>query len=147
MIRFLTPLAIGAMAALPALAQPSGDPVAGEAVFRQCQTCHVVVDDEGNTLAGRSARTGPNLYGIADRKAGSVEDFRYGKDIVAAGEKGLAWDEEHIVPYLQDTTGFLRDYLDNPKARSRMTYKIREEEDARDVWAYLVSLGGGGAGG
>ena len=48
------------VAAGAALAQASGDPAAGEAHFaRQCVSCHVVVDPSGETLAGRSARTGP----------------------------------------------------------------------------------------
>lgn len=41
-----------------------GNAADGEAAFKQCQSCHVVVDDEGNTLAGRKAKTGPNLFGV-----------------------------------------------------------------------------------
>ncbi len=136
-------IALGACGlAAPVLAQdaPTGDAAAGEAVFSQCQTCHVVVDPEGNTLAGRNARTGPNLYGVAGRQAGVLEDFRYGDDIVKAGEQGLVWDETAFVGYVQDPTGWLRDHLGDPRARGKMTYRLRSEDDALNVYAYLASL-------
>jgi cytochrome c len=30
--------------------------------------------------------------------------------------------------------------LDDKKARAKMSYKVRDEEDARNVYAYLFSL-------
>ncbi|SFO94831.1 c-type cytochrome [Tranquillimonas alkanivorans] len=120
-----------------------GDAAAGEELFSQCQTCHVVVDDEGNTLAGRNARTGPNLYGVVGRTAGTVEDFRYSSAMEEAGEEGLVWTAETFVPYVQDPTGFLREYLDDPRARGKMSYRVRSEEDAQNLFAYLASLGPG----
>ena len=119
----------------------SGDPVAGEKAFSKCQTCHVVRDDEGTTLAGRSAKTGPNLYGIIGRQAGSVEGYRYGKSIVKAGEEGLIWDEETFVAYVQDPTGWLRERLGDSKARGKMSFKVRSDEDAVNLYAFLVSIG------
>ena len=65
------------------------DPAAGEAGFKKCQACHVVKDADGNVLAGKTGRIGPNLFGIVGRQAGTVEKFRYKKSIVAAGEAGL----------------------------------------------------------
>ncbi len=118
-----------------------GDPAAGEQVFNQCSQCHVVTDDEGNTLAGRSGRVGPNLYGVVGRTAGTVEDFRYSSSMVEAGEAGLEWNVEDFVVYVQDPTGFLREYLDDRGARGKMTFRLRDEEDARNVFAYLRSLG------
>lgn len=132
-----------ALIAGPALADDhlgSGDPAAGEALFRQCQSCHVVADEDGNVLAGRSSKTGPNLYGVIGRQAGSVDGFRYRPDIVAAGEAGLVWDAETLVAYVQDTKGFLADYLDKPGARSGMSFQVRSAGDAADVVAYIGSL-------
>ena len=40
--------------------------------------------------------------------------------------------------YVQDPNAFLRDYLDDKKARSGMTLKLRDEEDAADVAAFLA---------
>ncbi len=124
-----------------AQADLTGDPAAGEAAFAQCATCHVVANDAGETLAGRGAKTGPNLYGVALRQAGGVEGFRYSDAMVEAGEQGLMWSEASFVPYVQDPTGYLREVLDDPKARSKMTYKLRDEQQAYDLFAYLVSIG------
>ena len=138
-------LAATALFAAPVFAEAhmSGDADAGESVFNQCQACHVVTNDEGETLAGRAGRTGPNLYGLQGKTAGTVEDFRYSDSMVAAGEAGLEWDEENFVAYVQDPTGFLREYLDDNGARGKMSFKLRSEEDAANVYAYIVSLGGG----
>jgi len=115
-----------------------GDAEAGEAAFKQCIACHVVADGDGNVIAGRSAKTGPNLYGMVGRAAGTVEDFRYGKSLVEAGEAGLVWDAEQLVSYLQDPKKFLQTFLDDKKARSKMTFKVRKEEDAQNLAAFLA---------
>ena len=136
-------LGLGLLLAAPALAQDmAGDPAEGEQAFRQCQTCHVVADADGNVLAGRAAKTGPNLYGVIGRQAGTAEDFAYSDELVAAGEAGLVWDEATIVEYLQDPTAFLRSHSGNSSARSKMTFRVRSEEDAANLAAYIASLGG-----
>lgn len=133
-----------AFAAAPALADghASGDAEAGGAAFnKQCVSCHVVMNEAGETLAGRKAKTGPNLYGIPGAQAGAVEGFRYGKDIVKAGaEQGMVWDEATFVGYVQNPTGYLREFTGNKKARAKMSFKVRKEEDAKNIYAYLVSL-------
>lgn len=147
-MKFHLALAAGLLAAAPAIAQSengeamtvSGDAAAGEKAFRRCVACHVVVNDAGETLAGRKARTGPNLYGVAGRAAASVEDFRYSKSMQAAGEAGLIWTEEKFVAYVQDPTGFLREELDDSGARGAMSFKVRKEQEALDLYAYLASL-------
>jgi len=120
----------------------TGDVIAGEIAYsKQCVACHVVVNDDGKKLAGRNGKSGPNLYNIAGAVAGMVEGYRYGKSIVAAGaENSLVWTEDTFVAYVQDPKGFLRTYLDDKKARAKMSYKVRDEEDARNIYAYLFSL-------
>ncbi|WP_424966037.1 MULTISPECIES: c-type cytochrome [unclassified Dinoroseobacter] len=118
----------------------SGDAAAGEKAFRQCQSCHVVQDADGNTLAGRAAKTGPNLYGVAGATAGQVEGFRYSDGHVAAGEGGLVFDEATFVAYVQDPTAKIREVSGDSKARSKMSFKVRKEEDAINLYAYLKSL-------
>lgn len=52
-------------------AAPAGDVAAGAAVFdRQRTSCQVVQNATGEVLARRSARTGPNLYGVVGRTPG-----------------------------------------------------------------------------
>ena len=138
MKRLAPGIAALALTALPAWA---GDPAAGEAAFSQCQTCHVVQNDDGDVLAGRNGRQGPNLYGIVGRTAGTVEGFRYQNSIVEAGEEGLVWDTENLVPYLLDPQGFLRETLDNNRARSGMTHRVRNEDQSRDLVAFLAQFG------
>nr|WP_309502160.1 c-type cytochrome [uncultured Roseovarius sp.] len=138
------------MLAVPALAEnheaaemvaPSGDAEAGETLFnRQCIACHVVRDDAGEVLAGRNARNGPNLYGIAGRAIGSQAGFRYGKSLSAVAETGNLWDEAEFVTYVQDPTGWLRETLDDSKARSKMAFKVRKQEEATDIYAFLYAL-------
>jgi cytochrome c len=130
----------GVFAAGAAFAQ-DGDAAAGEKTFSQCQTCHVVVNEAGETLAGRNAKTGPNLYRVSGRTAGTVEGFRYSESMVAAGEKGLVWDQDLFVAYVQDPTPFLREYLGDNSARGQMAFKVRSEEDAKNLYAYIASLG------
>ena len=143
-MRLTTYAAAATLLAAPAFAEahlPSGDVAAGEDQFNsQCVTCHVVVAPDGEKLAGRNARTGPNLYGVAMRQAGTVEGFRYSDSMVEAGEQGMVWDEANFVPYVQDPTGHLREVLDDRRARGKMAYKVRSEEDAVNLYAYLHSL-------
>jgi len=118
----------------------SGDAAAGEAAFRQCIACHVVVNEAGDTLAGRNARTGPNLYGIAGATAGAVEDFRYSPGLTALNEAGHVWTEETFAAYVQDPTSHIREVTGNNSARGSMAFRVRSEEDAVNLYAYLASL-------
>lgn len=133
-----------ALLSAPAFAQAdltaTGDAEAGEAAFRQCQSCHVVEDADGEVLAGRAARTGPNLYGVVGRTAGVVEDFRYSDLIVAAGEAGMIYDEANFVPYVMDPTAHLRD-VSGESGRGKMSFKVRSEDDALNLYAFLAQFG------
>lgn len=128
-----------AFASGPALA---GNPEAGASAFQgQCQNCHNVTNEAGEVLAGRpNVRTGPNLYGIIGRQAG-IEDFRYGASLVEAGEGGLVWDEEEMVVYLLDPNTYLREKLGSNRARSQMSFRVRDEDTARDIIAFLSQFG------
>lgn len=133
-------LRIAAAFATAALALPAhaeGDAAAGEREFNKCKACHMI--ESADETIVRGGRVGPNLYGIAGRTAGAVEDFRYSDLLIAAGEQGLAWDEESFVAYVQDPTPWLQDYT-GESGRGKMTYKVRSAEDAADLWAYLESL-------
>jgi cytochrome c len=131
-------LAIVATAAAPAFA--AGDAAKGEASFKQCQTCHSVVDDTGAVLAGKGAKTGPNLYGVIGRQVGSLADFKYGDSIVAAGATGLVWDEEGFVDYVQDPANHWKKVLNDKGAKSKMSFKVKNAETAADLYAYLAQF-------
>lgn len=126
-----------AVLAAPAFAE--GDAAAGEEAFgRQCVSCHQIANGD-EIIAGRG-KVGPNLFNIAGNTVAGSDGFNYGSSLAAARDKGVIWSEETFVPYVQDPTGWLREVLDDKKARSKMSYKVRSEEDAEDIWAYLSTF-------
>ncbi len=144
-MKMLKTAAVGfALIAGPAFADghATGDAAEGESVFSKCKACHSIVDAEGEVVV-KGGRNGPNLYGLYTRQAGTEEDFakKYGDSLIEAGEKGLMWDEEHFVTYVADPRAFLREYNEDKRARSKMSFKLGDETDARNLWAYLVSVG------
>jgi len=134
----LTALALTLASGLPAFA--AGDAVAGEKVFNKCQTCHVVVNEAGETLAGMKSKTGPNLYGVIGRVAGSQEGFKYGTGIQLLTAAGYVWTEADMAVYVQDAGKFLIEKTGDKKARSKMVYKLPNEKDAADVTAFLATF-------
>jgi cytochrome c len=131
---YLSAAAATLLLALPAYA--AGDAAKGEAAFKQCQTCHAVIDDTGAVLAGKG-KTGPNLYGVFGRVAGSYPNFKYGESIVAAGAAGLMWNEADFVTYVQDPGKFLKDKLGDTGAKTKMSFKAKNAEVAADLYAFL----------
>ncbi len=127
---FLQPLALPQ----PALAE--GDVAKGEKLFKKCKACHMIVN--GDEVIFKGGKTGPNLYGIIGRTAGSVEDVKYGKSIIAAGEAGLVWDEELIAKYVLDPKAFLKEILDDGGAKSGMSFRLKK--GGEDIAAYLASV-------
>jgi cytochrome c len=145
MKRFTIAAALAVLAA-PAFADghasSQGDAAAGEEQFnRQCVACHVVADASGEVLAGRNAKTGPNLFGIAGRSPGAVEGFRYSDSVTELGETGATWTEELFVGYVQNPTGWLRETLEDRRARGKMAYQVRQEAQAYDIYAFLSTFG------
>ena len=135
MKRLIAPLIAGLLA-MPALAE--GDAEAGAKAFNKCKACHMIVADDGTVIL-KGGKTGPNLYGIIGKTAGTQDGFRYGDALVAAGAAGLVWDDVTFVSYVEDPRAFLRTTLDDSKAKSKMAFKLKSGAD--DVLAYLISVG------
>lgn len=132
-IRTLAILAAIAAAA-PAFAE--GDVAKGEKLFKKCKACHMIVN--GDEVIFKGGKTGPNLYGIIGRTAGTYEDFKFGKSLAATGEAGLVWDEEMLAKYVADPKAFLKEYLDDGGAKSKMSFKLKK--GGEDIAAYLASI-------
>lgn len=130
---FAAILAMGLAA--PAFAE--ADLANGEKEFGKCKSCHMVVADDGTEIV-KGGKTGPNLYGVIGRAAGST-DFKYSASMKAAGEKGLVWTAEAFEEYTHDATKFLKDYLEDPKAKSSMSFKLKK--GGADIAAWLESVG------
>lgn len=127
-------------AASAAQAFDDGDPAKGESVFKKCASCHMVGD-------GAKNKVGPILNGVFGRAAGTFEDYKYGKSLVAAGEAGLVWNEEEMFAYLADPRKYLRARLEDKKAKSKMSFKLKKEEERKDVIAYIKTFSPDYAGG
>jgi len=113
-----------------------GDAAAGEKDFKKCKACHAIVDANGEVLF-KGGKIGPNLYGIIGRIAGSVEGFKYGDSIVAAGKAGLFWDRENLADYIRDPKAFLKEATGDASAKSKMTFKWGKPDD---IIAFLATF-------
>ena len=136
MIKFTAIAALAAIS-LSAPAFAAGDVVAGEKIFGKCKTCHYITGDDG-TVIQKGGKVGPNLYGVIGRPLASYPDFKYGDGIMAAGAKGLIWDEAMLTAYVVDPTKWLDENSGDPKAKSKMAFKLAK--GGEDVAAYLASL-------
>ncbi len=122
-------------AALIALALPAmaGDAAKGETIFKQCKSCHAVTKPDGTEVV-KGGKTGPNLWGVVGRVAGTAEGFKYGESIVASA---VTWDEAGIAAWVTDPGAFLVAKLGDG-AKSKMTFKLKA--GGEDVAAYLATL-------
>lgn len=111
----------------------AADAVAGQKAFKLCTACHKIGPDAKNSV-------GPQLNGIFGRAAGSAEGYKYSKHLRAAGEKGLVWDAAELDKWLTDPKTYLRTYLDDKKARSKMVTRVKNDEKRANIIAYLESL-------
>jgi cytochrome c2 len=124
--------AAAAPAAAPEPAAPAGpDPAlvaAGEALFRQCASCHQIGD-------GAMNRTGPMLNNTYGAPVGSHDGFRYSPAFVAARDGGMVWDDATLTAFLLDPRGTI--------SGSRMAFRgLRSEDEAAAMIAYLRATGG-----
>jgi len=94
----------------------------GKHKFAQCRSCHT-------TAQGGPNMTGPNLWGVFGRKAGSLDGFTYSDGVKAAG---FAWDVDHLDKWITDPRAMI--------PGTKMTFfGIKDPKDRVDVIAYLKS--------
>nr|WP_319390234.1 cytochrome c family protein [uncultured Cohaesibacter sp.] len=108
-----------------------GDAAKGEKVFKKCKACHQVGE-------GAENKVGPLLTGVVGRTIGTVPDFKYSKGYLALGEQGVTWDDEKLMAYLLDPKDFLKGA--GVEAKSKMTFKLKKEDERADVIAYLKTF-------
>ena len=119
-IAALTLIAAGILAT-PALA--AGDPVQGKAVFARCAICHNVEKDGGNGV-------GPNLFGIAGRKAATVDGFNYSGPMKASG---IVWTDDNLEKWVAGPAKMM--------PGTKMAFAgITSKGQIADVIAYLHTL-------
>jgi len=136
MNRLIAAIALGLIAA-PAFA--SGDVDKGAKGFKKCKACHTIAPAEGDVIV-KGGKTGPNLWGIIGRQAGTEAEFgKYDEEMVALGEGGLIWNAEELAAYIPNAKEFLRERSGDPKAKTAMT--PQKLKDVTDVIAYLSQFG------
>jgi cytochrome c len=96
------------------------DVAAGENQFKKCAPCHDVGEKAKNKI-------GPVLNGLDGRQAGTIPNFKYSE---ANKSSGIVWNEAEFLDYIKD-----------PKAKIPRTVMIfagiKDEADAKNLWAYL----------
>jgi cytochrome c len=116
----LTTFGMMAGAAAAISAAPPGNAVNGAVIFKKCASCHSVDPTGKNGL-------GPNLRGIAGRKAAMVAGFNYSPAMKASG---LVWNDQSLARFLaaprQAVPGTKMIFIGLPKP-----------QDQADVIAYL----------
>ncbi|TWB15466.1 cytochrome c [Nitrospirillum amazonense] len=113
-------------------ARAAGDAANGAAVFKKCAACHSA--EQGVN------KVGPSLFGVVGRPAGSISGYSYSPAVRQAAAKGLVWSEETIVAYLANPHKYLGDFVGDPSVSNKMPFSLADEQQRRDVVAYLKSL-------
>jgi len=117
--RLITLALLFLAAAAPAMAQNAE---AGAVVFKQrCSTCHT-------TASGQRHGVGPNLAGLAGRRAAST-DFSYS---TALRNSGLSWDAATLDRFLAAPSKLV--------PGTRMLIPIADAKQRADLVAYLGAL-------
>ena len=95
----------------------------GEKIAKQCVACHSV----DNSL---KVKVGPPLWGIVNRNAASISDFKYSEALINFKK---AWSREELFYFLEKP----KDYIKGTK----MIYKgLKKPSDRADLISYLESL-------
>lgn len=118
---FVMAAVIAALSTQTAWAQ---DVAAGEQSFKKCLACHAVGADAKN-------KVGPLLNGLDGRKSGTVEGYSYTD---ANKNSGITWDEAQFLDYIKDPRTKI-------KGTKMIFPGIKNESEAKSLWAYLKQFG------
>jgi cytochrome c len=100
-------------------ARADGDAARGEKRFEECATCHTTERGVNNV--------GPSLFGLFERKAGEIADFRYSP---ALKRSGIAWTPQTLDNFIADPQKLV--------PANRMPYAgLPDAGDRADLIAYL----------
>ena len=99
-----------------------GDLGHGEKVFKKCSACHMIASGGKNMI-------GPNLWSVIGRTAGSVNDYKYSKAMVAYGKE---WSFEEMNSYLIKPQAYVKG--------TKMAFAgLRKEKDRASVILFMNS--------
>ena len=92
----------------------------GARVFKKCLSCHSIEKGKPNKI-------GPNIFGVLNRKAGSVSGYKYSKAMLAYGK---IWSFEEM-------NGFLTKPKDWIKGTKMSFIGLRSAKDRAAVILYM----------
>jgi cytochrome c len=102
---------------------PAADVAAGQVVFGKCLSCH-------NAAPGGANMTGPNLYGLVNRKPGGHPGFAYSTQMIEFGGANPAWDYQHLYEFIRSPQQYIRG--------TKMTFVgVKKQDDLINLIAYL----------
>ena len=126
MLKYLKAVTASSTLIVMASVAQAGDVDAGAKVFKKCAACHAVGD-------GAKNRVGPHLNDLFERTAASIDGFKYSKAMKAAGEEGLAWNDETLTAYLAAPKKYLKG--------TKMAFPgLKKEADLENIIAYLKTF-------
>jgi len=96
----------------------------------RCKGCHTF--DQGG-----KHKTGPNLFGVMGRKAGSTDFKKYSKSLKNGG---WVWDEEKMKLWVCDSKSAIKTLTGDDHAKTRMGKQKKCGEAADAVVAFLNTL-------
>jgi len=103
------------------------DLAAGATAFKKCAICHEIGEIAKN-------KVGPELNGIDGRASGSAPGYNYSD---ANKKSSITWNEATFLEYIKD-----------PRAKIQGTKMIfpgiKNETEAKNLWAYLKQFGANG---
>ncbi len=85
-------------------------------IEKQCESCHSFNKGEN--------KTGPSLFGVFGRKAGTVEGFEYSDELK---NSGLTWDEATLRKWIDNAPAVVPDtYMPEQKLTGKKADKMIE---------------------
>jgi len=122
MFRKIT-VALALLAGSTIAAQAAGDAKSGADVFKRCAVCHTNDKDGGDGL-------GPDLFGVAGRKAASRPGFAYSGPLK---KSGLVWTDANLARWVAGPQRVV--------PGTKMTFAgLSSKRQQADVVAYLDTL-------
>ena len=96
-----------------------------------------MIQDDAGTDIVKGGKTGPNLYGIVGRKAGTEEGFKYSDALIKLGEAGEVWTVEDLEHYITDPNSYVEEKVGDKTLKTKMTFKLAKNQ--ADVIAFLAA--------
>lgn len=107
----------------------------GQAVSKQCMSCHVIEADKP------SRPTAPNIHEVFGALPAGRKDYPYSDGMIGASAKGATWTEAALFEYLADPKAYLN-RVNGAEVKHKMFFQLKDEQKRHDVIAFLKAIKG-----